>query len=149
MAHALLATTDDLAGVVGAAILAKVPSARQTQFLQQATDDALGRLRSRYVLPLVSWSSDLTGHVVNLAAWRCMRFVGFNPQGADDTWRTDYDASIEWLEDVKHCRTTPSDVVDSSVDVDEGGPRVSTGTSGTFVGSHAGTTSLLHTTRGW
>lgn len=149
MAHPLLATTDDLAGVVGPAILAKVPTLRQTQFLQQSTDDALSRLRSRYKLPLVSWSSDLSGHVANLAAWRCMRFVGFNPQGADSTWRTDYDASIEWLEDVKHCRTTPADVIDSSVDIDEGGPRVSTGTSGTFVGSHAGTTSLLHTTRGW
>lgn len=149
MAHDLLASSDDLAGVVGASVLSRIPAQRQTQFLQQATDDALSCLRSRYKLPLITWSADLRGHVANLAAWRCMRFIGFNPDGPDATWRADADASLEWLVAVGHGRITPADVVDSSPDRDEGGPNVITGTAGIVVGRHAGVSIQGRTTRGW
>lgn len=67
--------------------------------LERASQEADGALRGAgYRTPLATWSADLTGAVVAIAAWYLMARRGFNPDLAQDVViRQRYEDAQAWL----------------------------------------------------
>lgn len=93
--------------------------------LRWASAIALGFVRKRKVLPLISWGDDLRDAVCNLAAYRMMGRRGYAPaSGSNANIRQSYDDARDWLLLVSTGKTELVDCVDSSTTptVDEAGP---------------------------
>lgn len=74
--------------------------------LERASQEADGALRGAgYRTPLDSWSADLTGAVVSIAAWYLMTRRGFDPErGADAVIRQRFEDAQKWLSEVANRR---------------------------------------------
>jgi phage gp36-like protein len=51
--------------------------------ITRASEEADVYLASRYKLPLLAWGNDLKGWVADIAAFFCLKRIGFNPEAAD------------------------------------------------------------------
>ena len=71
-----------------------------------------GYLMSKFTLPLISWADDLTGYVIDAAAYDLMVTRGYNPESQDSTLRARYDDANLWAKSIP-LATTPQ-VIDSS-----------------------------------
>lgn len=90
-----------------------------------ASSIALGFVRKRKVLPLLSWGDDLKSAVGDLMAYKLMGKRGYSPTaGANSVIRQSYDDAMAWLRDVSRGITELVDCIDSTTtpNVDEAGP---------------------------
>lgn len=68
----------------------------------------------RFILPLKQWGEDLRAAVADIATYRIMRRVGFNPDGnSASLLREAYDDAQRWLRDVQSGVATPTGIIDS------------------------------------
>lgn len=115
------ATTDDLEMFgLPASWFANVPLETRNAHLASASKLADGYLFSRYKLPLVSWGTDLTQQVCELACASLARRFGQNAPDAD-TMQLRRIAAMRWLEGVNGASISPTDIIDSTVTTDESG----------------------------
>jgi phage gp36-like protein len=124
------ATRDQLPDFgVNAAALLPIPAAVQDAALAAASEVADSYLRSQFVLPLITWGTDLTRAVCMIAAYDLLVGRGYNPEaGADTNIRLRYEDAIAWLKDVAR-GLAALDATDSSPGGEPGsstlaGPRV-------------------------
>lgn len=96
------ATTTQLAQYGAASTaLSSVPSGTQTAAIAAASELADSYLRTRYSLPLLSWGSDLTRAVCQIAAYDVFVSRGYNPAAAADVnYRMRYEDAVAWLKSV-------------------------------------------------
>ena len=98
---------------IPAAALQSLPPAMILEQLEGASRLADEYLKSRYTMPLVSWSSSLTAAVCKIAAYGLIGVRGFNPgAGADVNLRMRHDDAMSWLKAVSRQEVHP-EVVDS------------------------------------
>lgn len=109
-AHPPLATPADLARCVTAEWLSESTEEQQLDALQAATDEALGYLRGKYLLPLTSWSKDIRDRVCHIAIWKLVNRVGFDE--SEVQFRTNYTDAIAYFRDCATANLNP-DIVDS------------------------------------
>jgi phage gp36-like protein len=115
------ATTADLARLgISSAALQGVATATQEAALDACSAVADGYLRARgYVLPLTTWSNDLTRAVAVLAAFDLLVTRGYDPSaGTDDVLLKRVEMATSWLRDVAASRITPA-LTDSTTSVEE------------------------------
>lgn len=103
-------------------VLSSIPSDVQSAALTNASAMADSYLASRYRLPLVSWGRDLRQAVCDIAAFLCMKRLGFRPGDADVIFVESYDAALRWLMRVASGDVTPAIV--GTAPVTTGGGRV-------------------------
>lgn len=74
--------------------------------LERASQEADGALRGAgYRTPLATWSADLTGAVVAVAAWYLMVRRGFDPDSPHDAvFRVRFEDAQKWLSEVANRR---------------------------------------------
>lgn len=105
--------------------------ATRDQARAAASDEALSYIKKRYKLPLVSWGNDLKEAVAAIASWKLLKNRGFNPiAGSDDNIVKGHEDAIAWLTKVSKGTVELVDCVDSSPELEEQGPLVSTSTGG-------------------
>ena len=107
---------------------ASIEATTVTQALISASAVVDSYLRSRYQLPIVSSSPDLTRVTVAIAVYDLLSRRGFNPDGSDENVRLRYNDAIGWLKDVAAGRASP-DLVDSTPSNSEGRGSVSSAES--------------------
>ena len=115
------ASTTDLARLgISSAALQGVATATQEAALDACSAVADGYLRARgYVLPLTTWSDDLTRAVAVLAAFDLLVTRGYDPSaGTDDVLLKRVEMATSWLRDVAASRITPA-LTDSTTSVEE------------------------------
>lgn len=91
---------------------------------------ALGYIKKRATLPLISWGDDIKRAAADLCVYDLMTYRGFDPgsnSGAVIVKRND--DAVAWLRDVARGIVEPVDMVDSTPDTDEQGPLVSSDTA--------------------
>jgi phage gp36-like protein len=95
--------------------VAQVADEDKEAMLDSASDEATAYLRAAgYTPPLTAWDRIIVQHVANIAAYRCMGKVGYNPRaGADEVIRLNYEDAIRFFRDVQAGRAIP-DVTDSA-----------------------------------
>jgi phage gp36-like protein len=99
-----------------------VSESDQDAALLAASQLADGYLGQRYALPLSAWGSDIKRAVCHIASWDLMCRRGFDPENAADAAiRLRYTDALAWLKGIAAGTLTPTGVVDSTVDSDEGG----------------------------
>lgn len=128
VAHVIYALPEDVSqlslpdGSVAECTASQVASA-----LLAATDTCASSLASGHEMPLKSWGDDLRRVCSHIAAYDLMCSLGFRPENYDANIRQRYvDAVGEgdtpgWLDKVARGEIEPADLVDSSVDEEEGG----------------------------
>ena len=89
-------------------VLADIPGGVQTAALVNASAIADGYLAARYHLPLSAWGADLKQAVTDIAAWLCLKRLGFNPADADSEISTGNARAVKWLEGVARGDITPA-----------------------------------------
>lgn len=121
------ATRDDLArGGLRAAALSGVSTADQDAALVAASGEADGYLAKRYLMPLVAWGDDLRRRVVHIATFDLLATRGYAPaSGVDPLVAKRYDDAILWLRDAARGLVEPQGIVDSTPEIDEAAPLVS------------------------
>ena len=113
-------------------VLAGLDSPTIDAALERASQDADGALRGAgYRTPLATWSADLTGAVVAIAAWYLMVRRGFDPDAAQDAvFRVRYEDAQKWLSEVANRRrqvalcTEPAVPVPAPAAVSESGASI-------------------------
>lgn len=110
--HPLLATREDLASRTTDGWISTVDSATQDACLRTATDEAIGLLGRRYVLPLVTWSDDVTDRTCAIAKWKIACRTGTSPREVE-LLRTEYTDALAWFRSVATGDAQPA-IVDSS-----------------------------------
>jgi len=112
-------------GLPGAA-LSSVASATRDQARAAASDQASSYLKKRFALPLLAWAGDIKRAVADLAMYDLITFRGFDPGSqSGELIVKRRDDAILWLRDVARGIVEPIDVLDSTADVDEAAPLVS------------------------
>jgi phage gp36-like protein len=109
------ATPTDLANV-GAlpAFTQSLTAAQQTEAIQNASAFMDSYFSSRFMLPLVTWTYDVTLCCAQIAIYYLVQARGYNPNNpAEDTYRVRYEQCINWLKDVARGQATPQ-ITDSS-----------------------------------
>lgn len=129
------ATTTDFSSTFSSAAFSGISSDVVAAHLSRASATADSYLAAQYSLPLTSWSTDLTHAVCCIAGYTLMRYRGYKPEGADSVWKDDHERALEWLASVAKGALNPQ-IVDSTPDLDEGGPNVSTGAAGLVIGAN-------------
>lgn len=107
-------TPSDIAtyGVNGAA-LTGIPFAEQTQVCLAVSAEADASFRARYLLPLVSWGTDVRANLARIAAYELLVIRGFNPElGADTNLAMRAESARSWLRAIARQEQHP-DVVAS------------------------------------
>lgn len=105
--YATVADLKQLGLVAGA--LSGVDEADIDAALVAASSVADGYLASRYgsSLPLTAWPESLTMAVCQIAAFRIMSAIGFNPEdGSHEVIRMGFEDAMRWLRDVSAGRVT-------------------------------------------
>jgi phage gp36-like protein len=89
-----------------AGVLSGLDSPTIEAALERASQDADGALRGAgYRTPLATWSVDLTGAVVAIAAWYLMCRRGFDPESAHDAvFRVRFEDAQKWLSEIANRR---------------------------------------------
>lgn len=112
-------------GLPGDALSIVAPADRDLS-RSAASAIVLGYYKKRFALPLLSWEHDTKRVCAHVAVYDLMVNRGFDPgseSGALIIKR--YDDAVLWLRDVARGIVEPVDVVDSTPDLDEQGPLVS------------------------
>lgn len=126
-ARQLYATSKDLEALsLGQNILQDADWQKLNRALVHGSDLAAGYLGSQYALPLLAWGDDLAGHTAAVAAYRFMVSIGYSPEGRDEHIRTMYEDAIRWFERIAKGELSPDGIVDSTPDINEGGPVILT-----------------------
>ena len=116
-------------GLPGAA-LSSVAVATRDAARKTASDEASGYLKKRYTLPIVEWANDLRRKVADMTVADLMMYRGFDPgSSSGDLIVKRRDDAVLWLRDVAKGIVEPTDLVDSTPDVDEAAPLVSSDTA--------------------
>jgi phage gp36-like protein len=113
--------------------------------ISRSSDELDGYLDAQYSLPLVSWGDDVRYHVADAAAFRCMQFRGYNPEGGDSIFRAGYDDFREWARLISRGMLSPPSIVDQTTARD-GGPLVVSDGGGVVVGAGVEPSSTTSTT---
>ena len=112
MAYAQVSDLTDLG--ISREALARLDDDQKRGALQSASDEIDMALRSKFVMPLMSWGADIKQLCVDIAVWRLMRARGYNPEsGADQTIRMAYEDATSKLTKIANGTLTPN-VVDST-----------------------------------
>ena len=112
-----------------------ISSTDQQAELDSASTEIDGYLASQYLLPLLTWGTDLTVHVCNIAAYRLMGRRGYKAGGADQGFKDRYDEAIRWATKIAQGTISPPTIKDSTpAGSGEGAPGVMTGLAGSTVG---------------
>jgi phage gp36-like protein len=124
------ATAADLASLgLSAQALSVITLDEQNEALLGASNDADGYLGSKFILPLISWGTDLKRAVCQLAAYDLLSQRGYNPEaGGNVTIRDRAKDARDWLKQVAANKIRPV-VVDSSTNP-SGTPAGEAGTTG-------------------
>ena len=126
-ARQLYATAKDLEALsLGQEILRNSDEQKLSRALVQGSDTAAGYVGSQYALPLLAWGDDLVGHTASVCAYRFMVSIGYAPAGSDEHIRMMYDDAIRWFERIAKGELSPDGIVDSTPDINEGGPVILT-----------------------
>ena len=104
-------------GLIGNALV-NVSEAAQHAALDAASALADSYLKSRYVLPLLSWGYELTRAVAIIAAYDLITTRGYNPGAipgtVDENIRKRYLDVLEWLKAIQNSQGELSYAIDSS-----------------------------------
>lgn len=126
MAYPQLATCQEFDDhVLPSTAFAGIATPIKDAALRWASVMALGFVKKRKVLPLISWSEDLRSAVCDLAAYKLMGRRGFAPSsGSNAEIRSSFDDARDWLLLVSTGKTELVDCVDSTTTptIDEAGP---------------------------
>jgi phage gp36-like protein len=116
-----LADYEDLVRLgIRAAAIEELDEAEIEHALDAASSEALGYIKSSYVLPLQSWDFDLRMHVAAIAVYILVFGArGGDPEG-DPIIPERRNAAIDWLKGVAAGRISP-EIVDSTPETFEGG----------------------------
>jgi phage gp36-like protein len=76
--------------------------------LLSATSDVDDALNTIYTLPLTTWPSSLKQRASDIATWRVMKAIGFQPQGSDEVIRLSFEDAVKWLEKVAQRKIVPA-----------------------------------------
>lgn len=117
------ATATDLSQV-GAlpSFVQSLTSAQQTEAIRNASAFMDSYLASRFMLPLVTWTYDVTICCCQIAIYYLVQARGYNPNNpAEDTYRIRYEQCVSWLKDVARGQATPQ-ITDSSPGAAPGNP---------------------------
>ena len=91
-----------------------------------ASATILGYFKKRFTLPIISCGEDTKRVVAHEAAYDLMTYRGFNPDAESGALIVKrHDDAILWARDVAKGIVEPVDLVDSTPDVDEAAPLVS------------------------
>ncbi|MDD5245006.1 MAG: hypothetical protein PHU49_13415 [Syntrophorhabdaceae bacterium] len=109
--------------------LADITADTMARAIKSASEDLDGRFNRRYTFPLVSWSTELTQHAAELAAFTCLTTRGTSLDGQDwDVLKDIRDSARSWAKGVGNKSIDPPGIVDSTATVDEAGPVMYTNT---------------------
>ncbi|MFO0607273.1 MAG: phage protein Gp36 family protein [Polyangiales bacterium] len=114
----LLATLADLAAHgVASQTLAAIPDATRLEHLRAASGVAWGYLANRFTPPLLTWGTELTQMVCDIAAWTLLRHRGFDPdKPADKAVLLGYEKAVAWLKAFGNGRGAVLGYADSTVE---------------------------------
>lgn len=87
-----------------------------------ASGQADSYIQKRKTLPLLTWGADLKNAVGDMTAYKLLKKRGFQPNSPDTLVVKGYDDAVLWLKDVAKGLAELVDCVDSTPEVDEGGP---------------------------
>lgn len=123
------ATTTQLASAgLPAQALAGVSSTIQGEHLDEASAVIDSYLRAAYTLPLATpYPSEVVRCCCHLAAYSLICWRGYDPARSPETFRQRHEDAILWLRDVSAGRAALAVSADSTSDLQEGGPRVQSG----------------------
>lgn len=108
-AHVLYAKRSDL-GLIGIQdeALEDVTIEKLAACLLSSTSDADDALNTIYPLPLETWPSSLKQRCADIATWRVMKAIGFQPQGSDEIIRMSFEDAVKWLSMVAQRKIVPA-----------------------------------------
>ena len=91
-----------------------------------ASDLASGYFKKKYTLPITAWADDVKLNVATAATYIAMKFRGFDPASESGVLIVKgYDDAVLWFRDVAKGVVEPTDFTDSTPDLDEQAPLVS------------------------
>jgi phage gp36-like protein len=85
------------------------------------TDEADGYLAAVYTLPIVAWSEDLKLHCSKRAIRFLLDWLGWDPEGRDETIELAHQQAHTWLKDVARGTCRPPGIIDTAPEVFEAG----------------------------
>lgn len=116
-AHVLYAKRADLVALsIQEGALADQDADKLAKALLSGTSDCDDALNTNYPLPLTTWPSSLTQRAADIAAWRALKSVGFQPQGSDEVIRLAFEDATKWLRAVADRKITPAGLSPKPVD---------------------------------
>lgn len=116
-------------GVPTAALTAVAVGTRDTA-RKAASDKASSYIKKRFTLPLLAWGEDMKRAVAHLASYDLMSYRGLDPASESGVLIIKrYDDAVLWLRDVAKGVVEPTDILDSTAEVDEQAPLVSSDTA--------------------
>lgn len=115
--------------------LGSIPSADRDVAREAASGFVLSYYQKRFCLPLVSWEFDTKLATAQIARWLLIARRGYDPsKGNDQAILDGYDKAVAWLDKVRTGAVEPVGIVDSTPEVHEAAPLVSTSTDGPLWG---------------
>lgn len=80
---------------------------QQISSCQQASELADSYLRGRYALPLSAWGGDVRYRTAQIAVYLLLSARGYNPEGADNLIRKNYEDALLWYAGVQRQSVHP------------------------------------------
>lgn len=128
MTESVTYITDDelLAMAIPSAAISAVAVATRDKARKAASDIASSYFKKRFGLPLLTWGDDVKQNVAMMATYIAMKFRGFDPASESGALIVKgYDDAILWCRDVAKGVVEPTDITDTTAEVDEQAPLVS------------------------
>lgn len=114
-AHALYAKRADLALGITEETLEDEDAEKLAKCLLSATSDGDDALNTIYPLPLTTWPTSLKQRCADIATWRVMKAIGFQPQGSDEVIRLSFEDAVKWLRMVAERKIVPAGLTPAPV----------------------------------
>lgn len=119
-----------LAMAIPSAAISAVPVATRDKARKAASDLASGYFKKQYTLPITAWADDVKLNVALAATFIAMKYRGFDPASESGALIVKgYDDAVLWFRDVSKGIVEPVDFTDSTPDLDEQSPQVSSDTA--------------------
>jgi phage gp36-like protein len=128
VAHQVYAKPSDLSQAIVAGAIAELSASDKARACLTATDTVNGYLTS-YVLPLTSWTYDLTLKTAYIAAAMLVTQRGADITGPDSLVYLERDKAVSWLNLVAAGRVRPPGIVDTTPDEYDAGIAVASNPS--------------------
>jgi phage gp36-like protein len=116
---------------IAANALGSIPSGDRDAAREAASGLVLSYYQKRFCLPLISWEADTKLATAQIARYLLIAKRGYDPsRGNDQSILDGYNAATAWLDKVRSGGVEPVGIVDSTPEVHEAAPLVSTSGDG-------------------